>query len=367
MNRNQQIIRTSLIGILSNVLLASFKAVVGFLAGSIAIVMDAVNNLSDVFSSVVTIIGTRYSARPADRKHPFGHGRIEYLSAIVIAVFVIAAGITSLIESGKKVLHPTTPEYTTVTLTVIITAIVVKLILGRYVKSTGERLQSDALIASGADATFDAVVTLGTLVSAVIMLVWHFSIDGILGVLISLLIIKAGIEILASPVNQILGTRISQELITNIKDEVKTFDGVCGVFDVIMHTYGPDTIIGSLHISVLDTTSAIEIHKLTHRISHRLMEKFGIIATIGIYAINSGDNLTTQLQQQVMEMTAECPDICQAHGFFLDTETRTISLDIIPEDGVKEKEGLLKRYLKNLQETFPDYHFSIIIDNNYSD
>ena len=162
MNRSSQIIRTSWIGIIANVLLAAFKAGVGLLASSVAIVMDAVNNLSDALSSVITIVGTKLSQRPADRKHPFGFGRIEYFSAIIIAVIVLTAGVTSLIESVKKIFNPTTPTYTTTTLIVIIVAIVVKLVLGQYVKKQGEKLKSDALIASGSDALFDAVITLAT-------------------------------------------------------------------------------------------------------------------------------------------------------------------------------------------------------------
>ena len=172
MNRSAQIIRTSIVGIVTNVLLAAFKALVGFLSSSIAIVMDAVNNLSDALSSVITIIGTKLSQRPADRKHPFGYGRVEYFSAIIIAVIVLSAGITSLIESVKKIIEPTEPSYTTTTLIVIVVAIVVKLLLGWYVKRQGTRLKSDALIASGSDALFDAVITLATLVSAGVMLIW---------------------------------------------------------------------------------------------------------------------------------------------------------------------------------------------------
>ena len=248
MNRSKEIIRTSWIGIVANVLLAGFKAVVGVLSSSVAIVMDAVNNLSDALSSVITIIGTKLSQRPADRKHPFGFGRIEYFSAIIIAVIVLSAGITSLIESVKKIFDPTEPSYTTTTLVVIVVAIVVKLVLGQYVKRKGLQLKSDALIASGSDALFDAIITLATLVSAGIMLLWGVSLDGILGALISLVIIKAGIEMLASPVNELLGVCISAELTSEIKQEVSAFEGVHGVYDLILHNYGPEVKIGSLHI-----------------------------------------------------------------------------------------------------------------------
>ena len=213
MNRSAQIIRTSVIGIVANVLLAAFKAAVGVIASSVAIVMDAVNNLSDALSSVITIIGTKLSQRPADREHPFGFGRIEYFSAIIIAVIVLSAGITSLIESVKKIFNPTEPSYSTATLIVIIVAIVVKLLLGFYVKKKGKQLNSDALIASGSDALFDAIITTATLVSAGVMLIWGVSLDGILGALISLVIIKAGIEMLASPVNELLGARVSPDFV----------------------------------------------------------------------------------------------------------------------------------------------------------
>ena len=178
MDRHTQIIRTSWIGIGANVLLAAFKAVVGLIADSVAIVMDAVNNLSDALSSVITIVGTKLSQRPPDREHPFGFGRVEYFSAIIIALIVLAAGGTSLVESVKKIITPTEPSYTTVTLVVIIVAIVVKIVLGLFVKRKGQQLKSDALVASGSDALFDAIITRATLVSAAIMLLWGFSVDG---------------------------------------------------------------------------------------------------------------------------------------------------------------------------------------------
>ena len=273
MERNSQIIRASVIGVATNVVLAAFKAAVGVVAGSIAVVLDAVNNLSDALSSVITIVGTKLLERPADRKHPFGFGRIEYFSAIIIAVIVLSTGITSLIESVKKIFNPTVPEYTTTTLMVIAVVVVVKLVLGRFVKSKGRQLRSDALVASGADALFDAVIALATLLSAGVMLLWNVSLDGILGALISLVIVKAGVEMLASPVNELLGARVSPELVAEIKRELKAFDGVHGVYDIILHNYGPEVMIGSLHISVPDTMSAHEIHGLSRRIANQMHDR----------------------------------------------------------------------------------------------
>ena len=365
MDRSQQIIRTSWIGIIANVLLAGFKAVVGILASSVAIVMDAVNNLSDALASVITIVGTKLSQRPADRKHPFGFGRIEYFSAILIAVIVMSAGITSLIESVKKIIEPTEPEYTSVTLVIIVVAIVVKLILGLYVKRKGEQLKSDALIASGSDALFDAIITLATLVSAGVMLLWDVSLDGILGALISIVIIKAGIEMLASPVNELLGTSIPAEFSKQIYKEVADFEGVHGVFDLILHNYGPDVKIGSLHINVYDTMSAHDIHGLTRKISTCMYEKYGIIMTVGVYAIATGDNKRAELQSKVMQALTAHQDIEQIHGFYYSEKDKYLSVDIIPDMSVRNEEAFVSEIRNEIQALVADTEIVVVVDHNY--
>ena len=367
MDRSREIIRTSWIGIAANVLLAGFKAAVGILASSVAIVMDAVNNLSDALSSVITIVGTKLSQRPADRKHPFGFGRVEYFSAIIIAVIVLSAGITSLIESVKKIFNPTEPTYTTLTLVVIVVAIAIKLILGQYVKRKGEQLRSDALIASGSDALFDAIITLATLVSAGVMLLWGFSLDGILGALISLVIIKAGIEMLASPVNELLGTSISAELTNQIKREVSEFEGVHGVYDLILHNYGPDIQIGSLHINVYDTMSAHEIHGLTRKITMQMIERHNIIMTVGVYAIATGENRRAKLQTKVMQMLAVHPEIVQVHGFYYSEKDNMLSVDVVPDISVHDDAAFVGQLIAELQPLVPDKQVVIIVDHNYSE
>ena len=153
-DREKTIVRTSIIGILTNVLLAAFKAAVGIISNSIAVTLDAVNNLSDALSSVVTIIGAKLGAKAPDKKHPLGYGRIEYLSSMIVAAIVLYAGITSLVESVKKIIHPEAADYGTISLIIIAVAIVVKLVLGRYVKKQGEKVNSGALVASGKDASF---------------------------------------------------------------------------------------------------------------------------------------------------------------------------------------------------------------------
>ena len=202
MGRERQIIRTSIIGIVTNVLLAGFKAAVGLLSNSIAIVLDAVNNLSDALSSAITIIGTKIAGKKPDKKHPMGHGRAEYITSAVISLIVLYAGFTSLIESVKKIISPETADYSTVTLIIVAVAVAVKLILGKYVSSQGKKYNSDSLVASGKDAMFDSVISFSTLVAAGGFLIWGLSVEAYLGVLISIVIIKSGVEMIRDSISQ---------------------------------------------------------------------------------------------------------------------------------------------------------------------
>ena len=367
MTRSRQIIRTSVVGIITNVLLAGFKALVGLLAHSVAIVLDAVNNLSDALSSVITIIGTKLSERPADKEHPFGYGRVEYFTAIIISSIVLTTGITSLVESVRKIINPTQPDYTTITLIVIIAAIVTKLVLGWYVRKQGQKLESDALIASGSDALFDAVITLATLISAGIMLIWNVSLDGYLGVLISAVIIKAGIEMLSSPITQLLGASVSAELTRQIKSEILEQEGVQGVYDIIVHGYGPNLSIGSLHISVPDTMDAHQIHGLTRKISEMMMSRHGIVMTVGIYAIATGNNRHAELQKEVVQTLSQQEHVIQVHGFYYYESENCVSVDIVPDMTVTDDQAFINLLTEKLKPILKDLQISIVIDHNYCD
>ena len=266
-SREKIIVRTSIIGIIANVFLAAFKAVVGLMTNSIAIVLDAVNNISDAGSSIITIIGTKLAGREPDKKHPFGYGRIEYLSAMIISAIVLYAGITSFVESVKQIIHPETPEYNAVSLIIVGVAVVVKILLGRYVKSVGEKVKSDSLINSGEDATLDSVISASTLVAAVIFMVFHVSLEAWLGAIISLVIIKSGIEMLRDTISQILGERNDAELAKAIRATVLSFPDVQGAYDLVLNNYGPDTWNGSIHVEVPDTYSAGQLDQLIRELT----------------------------------------------------------------------------------------------------
>ena len=252
-SREKTIVRTSVTGIAANVFLAAFKAVIGLTSHSIAIVLDAVNNISDAGSSLITIVGTKLAGREPDKKHPFGYGRIEYLSAMIISVIVLYAGITSLVESVKRIVRPETPDYSAVSLVIVAVAVVVKIVLGRYVKGVGVRVNSDSLINSGEDATLDSVISASTLVAAGVFLIFKISLEAWLGAIIAIVIIKSGIEMLRETLSQILGERADAELARSIKATVTGYPEISGAYDLVLHNYGPDAYNGSVHIEVPDT------------------------------------------------------------------------------------------------------------------
>lgn len=366
--REKEIIKVSIIGIIANIFLAAFKVVIGSLTNSIAITLDAVNNLSDVLSSIITIIGTRIAGRKPDKKHPLGHGRVEYLSAGLIAIIVLYAGITSLVESVKKILNPSEPEYTNVALIIVAVAVVVKLVLGRYVKSKGKKLNSDSLVASGEDARLDAVISASTVVAALIYIFWGVSLESYLAALISLVIIKAGYEMISETLSEIIGERIDKDVIDELKQTIMEFEDVYGVYDVVLHNYGPDTLIGSLHIEVLDTYTAGQLDELERHLMKAAYDKNNIIlAGISVYARNSKDDRAKQDFEKVRHLVMSHKYVLQMHGFYVNYEEKIMNFDIILDFDSPNRNEEYMHILSDVQEAFPDFAIGITLDLDVSD
>lgn len=366
--REKEIIKVSIIGIIANLFLAAFKAAIGALTNSIAITLDAVNNLSDVLSSIITIIGTRIASRKPDKKHPLGHGRVEYLSAGLIAIIVLYAGITSLVESVKKILNPSEPEYTNIALIIVAVAVVVKLVLGSYVKSKGKKLNSDSLVASGEDARLDAVISASTVVAAMIYIFWGVSLESYLAALISLVIIKAGYEMISETLSEIIGERIDKDVIDELKQTIMEFDDVYGVYDVVLHNYGPDTLIGSLHIEVLDTYTAGQLDELQRHLMKAAYDKNNIIlAGISVYARNSKNDRAKQDFEKVRHLVMSHKYVLQMHGFYINYEEKIMNFDIILDFDSPDRNEEYMHILSDVQEAFPDFAIGITLDLDVSD
>ena len=366
-DREKLIVRTSIVGIVTNVMLAGFKAAVGLLSNSIAVTLDAVNNLSDALSSVITIIGAKLGARMPDKKHPLGHGRSEYLSSMLVAAIVLYAGITSLVESVKKILHPSEPDYSIVSLVIITVAIVVKLLLGHYVKRKGEEANSGALIASGKDASFDAILSASVLASAIIFIIWHISLEAFVGLVISAVIIRAGIEMMMETLDDILGRRSDPELSGRIRMLVSEEPDVMGAYDLYLHNYGPNKYYGSVHMELPDTMNADEIDRLTRQIQLKVYHETGVILTgIGIYSYNTKNDEAAKMREEVRDVVHLHEWVIQMHAFYADLEEKTIRFDVVLSFDVDPQDAVAT-LCSEVQAMYPDYAIEIVPDLDVSD
>ena len=367
-SREKKVIRTSIIGILANVLLAGFKAAMGLLSNSIAITLDAVNNISDAASSVITIIGTKLAGKMPDKKHPFGYGRIEYLSAMVIAVIVLYAGVTSFTESIKKIITPETPDYTPVVLIIVAVGVLVKIVLGRYVKSVGVKTNSESLITSGEDATLDSIISASTLAAAAVYLIWGVSLEAWLGAVISIVIIKSGVDMLRSAISQILGESAEAELAKQIKETVCSFPEVMGAYDLVLHNYGPDRFTGSVHIELPDSCQLNRADELIREITAEVYQKHSIVLTaVSIYSINSSDSELAQLRTGISEIIARYPDILGMHALSIQKSDKTVRFDLVVSLDAKDRAQVFAAAVEEIERRFPEYSFTAVMDTDFAE
>ncbi len=366
-SREKIIVRTGIIGIAANIFLAAFKAGVGLLSNSIAVILDAVNNLSDALSSVITIVGTKLANRKPDKDHPLGHGRIEYLSALIVSAIVIYAGITSLIESVKKIIHPEAADYSTVSLIIIAAAVVVKVILGRYVKAQGKKANSKALQDSGSDALFDAILSFSVLVSAIIYITLHVSLEAYVGVIISAFIIKSGYEMIKETLDDILGHRADSELTVEIKRILCEEPEVRGAYDLIITNYGPDKNYGSVHVELPDVMSVDEVDVLTRKLQYNVYKETGVILTgIGVYSYNTKNSIAAEIKNKVQDIVLSHDWALQLHGFYADTTAKYMRFDVVTSFDVDPKEALTVLN-EEISKAYPDYTAHITHDLDISD
>ena len=365
-DRDRVIVRTSLIGIGANLALAAGKAAAGLLAHSIAVVLDAVNNLSDALSSLITIIATRLAGRAPDKKHPLGHGRIEYLSTMIIAGIILYAGITALVESVKKIIAPETPDYSALTLAILVAAIGVKVFLGVYFRRTGKRVNSGSLTASGADAMADAVLSASVLASAVIYLTTGVSLEAIISLVISAFIIRAGVGMLKEAVDDLLGRRADSETAAAIKETLCSVEPVSGAYDLVLNSYGPERTIGSVHVEIPDTMTAEEIDRLERKLADEVLTRHGVLMTaIGIYAVNTTDDRAREMRTRLTRMVMSHDGVLQIHGFGVHEDEKVIHFDVIVDYARADRKAIFDHIRREAADMYPDYRLEMVMDIDF--
>ena len=368
MDRNKEIIKTSVIGMTGNLVLSAFKMVIGFAANSVSINADAINNAADSLSSVITIIGTRLAEREPDRKHPFGYGRIEYLSSLFIGLSILYAGMVSIVSSFRRILRPQPNDFSVVTIIVVVVGIIVKIMLGIYTRQKGEKLDSVALIASGKDAMNDSIASAATLAAAILYMVTGLSVEAYVALIISFLIMKNGIDTLHDTVSSLLGEQVDVELAAAVKKSILSFPEVYDVFDLAIHNYGKQTLIGSAHIEIPDGLTAAWVDNLQRAITKKVFRDTGIqMLGITIYAVNSKDVEAIAMRESVRRIAEEDRLIRSIHGFYLDKVDRTISFEAEIDFETENADMIRENLTRRIQEKYPGYDVSIKMNRNIED
>ncbi len=366
--REKKIVLTSIIGIIGNIFLVIIKAFIGFFTKSIAVISDAINNLSDALSSLITIIGTKLAGKKATKKHPMGYGRIEYITTSVIAFIVLYAGITVLIDSIKAIIDPTEANYGTIELILLGVGVIVKVLLGLFFRKRGKNLSSSSLIASGNDALFDSIISLSTIIAAIVYLTTNVSLEAYLGIIISAFIIKSGIEMLIETINFLIGVRVEKTISDQIKEEALKHDDVLGVYDLFIHNYGPDHYYASFHLEVPGDYNVTQFDELTRNLQSSIYEKYKIIVTaIGLYALDLNDPETADIYHQFKNKIDQYEYVLSMHGFNYQKATKTIIFDLVVSFECPKIRDYYNQIQEDLNQEFKDYKVIIVRDIDITD
>lgn len=366
-DRNRIISRASATGISINLLLAGFKALAGAFSGSVAIVTDALNNLSDAVSAVVTLAGAKYAKRKPDRNHPFGHGRAEYVSSAAIAVIILYTAVSAFIESVSKIIRPEETHYDLLAAVVMITAVAVKIVLARYYRICGVKADSQALRASSIDALFDAVLSGSILAGAALTGTTGINLDGWIGAGIAVFIFRSGLSILKEGLSSIIGERAPADLTQHLKDQILQFPGVMGVEDLELHVYGPERMAGAVHIALPEDMPVGEADTICRQITADLLQDHGIEMTVGIYAENVHSRLADAMQCTLEKVVADEECVLQVHGFYLDQETRRADYHLIMQFGCPDPEEVMGRIRHVMEDTYKCFEFQGTADRDITD
>ena len=296
------------VGICLNLLLFLTKLLVGFIAHSVSVMADAFNNLSDAASSIISFVGVRLADKPADEEHPFGHGRIEYISAFIVAFLVVQVGFMLLKSAIGKILHPEDLQVSLLSLFILLISIGGKLWLSAFNEKLGRRIDSKVMLATAADARSDVLATSATVLSLLVFRFFGLNIDGVIGLIVSLLVLKAGYEIAKDTLEPLIGERMDPELCSEIRDFVRSYPDVLGTHDLIIHNYGPQKYIGSIHVEVDSHMTLEDSHILMDRIEDDAKEKLGILLVTHADPLDIHDPETASVRAIVDETIREEQD-----------------------------------------------------------
>jgi len=360
-----------IIGILMNLLLFGIKVTIGIFSNSIAVIADAFNNLSDVGSSVITIFGFKLASKPADREHPFGHGRIEYISGLIVAFIVMIVGFQFILSSIERIKNPTPVNFSLIPFLLILVSILFKVWLSSFYGYVGKAIDSSALKASSVDALSDVISSSTVALSLLLSNFFSFPLDGYMGIVVSLIILYAGYNLVKDTLNPLLGMAPDKELVESIQKSVLSYDNICGVHDLMIHNYGPGRIIASIHAEVPCNISIVKIHEIIDKAEKEVSKELDIYLVIHMDPINTNSEDVLNDRNILDEVLKNFPIIKSIHDFRVVGEGEIKNLifdaviDVSHHLSKDDEHKLIKDIDNSIKKIHSKYNVIITIDKDY--
>ena len=359
----------SIVGIFCNVFLFAVKFVVGLVLHSVSVTADAFNNLSDAGSSIISFVGVKMAEKPADKDHPFGHGRIEYIAALVVSFLVLEVGFTFLKDSFGKILHPETMNFQIVSVVILIFSIAVKLWLGLFNRKLGEKIDSKVMMAVFTDSMGDVITTSATILSLIFFAVTGINIDGIVGVGVALVVMWAGVGIARDTLEPLIGQAIDPEVYEEIKHFVEKYDGIEGTHDLIVHNYGPGRSMASIHAEVPNDVDIEQSHEIIDRIEREAAKELGIFLVIHMDPVEMRNKKILRIKETAVRILHDLDPLCSLHDFRVVHGEHQINLIfdmVVPIDyDEKKKEDLSLRMAERMKGADSRYECVITVESDY--
>lgn len=356
---------TSLLGIIVNILMASIKVIIGLLSSSIAIISEGVNNASDVLTALLTLIGTKLAGKHPDEKHPFGYGRIEYLTSLVVSVLILITGIEMLESSIKLIFSPGELSISYVTLVIVALSAVVKYFYGVYAVKMGKKASSGALEAVGMESKNDSFVSILTIVSALAFLIFHVSIDAYVGAITSLLIIKAGYEVLRDTISELIGRPGEEELAEKLYKEIRSTDGIINAVDMMLHNYGPEAWSGSVNVEIDHNKTVGDFYQFIHELQLRIMREYNVVMVFGVYAVDNDHEYTKELRNKIATYIREKENVKSFHAVYLEPGTDRLYCDLVVDYNLRDWDELREDFGNYMKELYPDKELILTIETDF--
>lgn len=356
---------TSGLGIFVNIALALIKVFIGLIVSSIAIISEGVNSAADAMSALITLVGAKLAQKHPDEKHPFGYGRIEYLVSLVIAVLILVTGIQMVISSVKLIFHPEELSVSYVALAIVAGTAVIKFFLGIYTIKMGKKADSSALIGVGMEGRNDSFASVITILSSLIFLIFHVSVDAYAGILISLLIIKAGLEVLKDTISDILGRPGEHELAVQLYREIRKTDGIISAADMMLHNYGPDAWSGSVNVEIDHNKTVGEIYQFLHKLQLHIMHEYQVTMVFGVYAVDNEHAQIKELRRQIGEFVRKYEHLKSYHAVYMDEKDHKIYCDFIVDYKLQDWEALRETFTEYIAESYPEYEVELVIETEF--